>query len=122
MGNLNRPSQTLKKREGWKYTALKERLGNTAHEFEYELGGRVFDLALFGSRTLVEFDGPYHLSTAAQRLDDAAKGALAAQAGWSLRRIPTASNVVINPDCLKEVVECEEETQGAEGAEDGVSP
>jgi very-short-patch-repair endonuclease len=99
-GNLLPISQVLKKREAWKYAALKERLVGRPHEFEFEIGGRVFDLALFDTQELIEFDGPYHRTTK-QKLDDELKGCLATEAGWVLRRVVTESNTTIPPDCLQ---------------------
>lgn len=62
MGNLCDVSDTLKKREGWKYDQIRLKLQNEGRvfEFEYRIGRWVFDLALLDAMVLVEFDGPSH--------------------------------------------------------------
>jgi very-short-patch-repair endonuclease len=83
--NLLQPAEGLKIRERWKYAALEAALGSRPHEFEYPLGGYVFDLALFDTKTLVEFDGSYHASPK-QRLSDRTKDEAAEAAGFSVVR------------------------------------
>ena len=101
VGNLLPVVETLKKRESWKYTALREALQKSGRvfEFEFELNGRIFDLALLDTMTLVEFDGPYH-EWEEQRRDDAAKDTLARNAGFTVVRREVPSTVVIDPEVL----------------------
>ena len=58
-GNLLPLAEVLKRREAWKYVDLQEVLisSRRAFEFEYAVGGYVFDLALLDEKVLVEFDG-----------------------------------------------------------------
>lgn len=60
-GNLS-PALALKSREAWKYELLQKSLvaAGVDHEFEFEFGGFIYDLALKDGRILVEFDGPDH--------------------------------------------------------------
>jgi very-short-patch-repair endonuclease len=89
------PAETLKKREAWKYAVLREALGDRSHEFEFELEGYVFDLALFDENVLVEFDGPYHRGKS-QRVQDRRKEAAAARNGFVLVRRRVLPTVVID--------------------------
>jgi len=101
VGNLISASETLRRREAWKY----ERLGKFLvlmgedHVFEHPVGNYVFDLALPDRRTLVEFDGSYHWGPGQQGLDGT-KDAVAKEAGWVVVRVETTTNQVIEPDVL----------------------
>jgi very-short-patch-repair endonuclease len=91
-----KPVGVLKKREDWKYALLRASLGARPHEFEYELGGYVFDLVLLDTRVLVEFDGPYHRYEP-QLAIDARKSEIAAMNGFTLERRTVAAAVVLSP-------------------------
>lgn len=94
--NLQSQAATLKQREAWKYTALKEALRGRRHEFEFKLGRFIFDLALLDEKVLVEFDGPYHQSVE-QRALDARKDRVAKRHGFRLERRRVQRSVVIAP-------------------------
>ena len=97
--NLLSTADVLKLREAWKYAPLREALGNRPHEFEYELGGYVFDLALLDVRVLVEFDGPYH-DASDQLQVDARKEEVARAHGFLLVRRSVQAAVVLNPNTI----------------------
>ena len=97
--NLLSTAETLKRREGWKYAALREALADREVEFEFELGGRVFDLALLDTKTLIEFDGPDHQAKNIKE-DDAAKEAAAEAAGFIVVRRPVIPSTVISPTSI----------------------
>lgn len=94
----------LRKREGWKYVRLATFLlgKGVRHQFEYPLEHWVFDLALFDTKTLIEFNGPYH-NTTRQRDDDGRKTGDAKKCGWQVTRVLTAVGV-IDPTVLKPFV------------------
>lgn len=100
--NLLTAAETLKRREGWKYAALREMLtaAQREFEFEFELGDRVFDLALLDTRVLVEFDGPYHAGDT-QLADDADKEQAARAAGFIVIHRQVLPAVVIDPQTLR---------------------
>ncbi len=98
--NLLSPAEMLQKREAWKYAALKQTLLGRPHEFEYELEGFVFDLALLDTKVLVEFDGPYH-ERKAQQQQDAVKEEAATRNGFWLVRRRVLPAVVIGPATLE---------------------
>lgn len=83
--NLWRPVAILKLREAWKYVELEPYLDGRPHEFEFELGEFVFDLALFDVGLLVEFDGPEH-SEPYQLAIDRRKDESAGLLGWKTVR------------------------------------
>ena len=93
--NLISPAEALKRREAWKYVALKESLSGERHEFEYEIGSFVFDLVLFDRGIVVEFDGNYH--SGKQLTIDAEKDKIAAENGFSVVRVKTRGVSVIDP-------------------------
>lgn len=95
--NLPFPSETLKKREAWKYDEVAVAVGSRPHEFEYPLGGYVFDLALLDVRTLVEFDGPSHRSEQAR---DAVKDAVAREHGFTLVRRHVRPSAVVEASAV----------------------
>lgn len=92
-------AEVLKRREAWKYAPLEEALRDRPHEFEYQLGKYVFDLALFDTNVLVEFDGPYHDWTK-QREVDRDKERVAAQHGFTIERRRVQQAAVISPATL----------------------
>ena len=94
------PAKALKEREGWKYAALRESLAGREFEFEFELNGRIFDLALLDTKTLVEFDGPDHAAKNV-REDDAAKDQVAEAAGFIVIRRPLIPSTVISPTSIE---------------------
>ena len=98
--NLASVAEVLKSREGWKYAALETTLQGRPHEFEYELGGFVFDLALLDSRVLVEFDGPYHEGVD-QRQVDQDKDRAAEAAGFVVVRRMVQPATVIGPNTIR---------------------
>jgi very-short-patch-repair endonuclease len=99
-GNLISVSETLKLREEWKYTKLAEFLnaGKRKFEFEFEIDGAVFDLVLFDTHVLVEFDGDYHRGQ--QLLVDHEKEEKARRAGFVIVRRKTPPSVVVDPSVL----------------------
>lgn len=80
--NLLPQDVVLRMRESWKYSALRDPLGSRPYQFEFPLGGYMFDLALLDTGTLIEFDVPYH-SGEAQVIVDAAKDSVARENGFS---------------------------------------
>lgn len=94
-------------REGWKYTALEQRLQEFGVHFEFEgqIAGcsYVYDLVLADRRLLVEFDGPYHRSPS-QRAADAHKEEAALLHGWRVLRVPVAADAIIASDALDDVL------------------
>lgn len=95
--NLITPAETLRKRESWKYVAIKDVLEKSGRkfQFEYEIDGYIFDLALLDVMVIVEFDGNYHRGC--QLSVDADKDGVAASAGFSIIRRCTISATVIDP-------------------------
>lgn len=91
--NLIPPEETLKIREGSKYTEIKTYLirKRIDHEFEYRIDDAIFDLAITSQRFLVEFDGPHHRSRA-QLARDKIKNAIGRSHGWSIVRIVTGTS------------------------------
>lgn len=87
----------LRIREGWKYERLRVVLGDRPHEFEYPVKPYIFDLALFDTRILVEFDGPYH---GGQVAADQEKDLVGIAAGFSVVRRVTPPATVIDPAVL----------------------
>lgn len=96
--NLLSTQETLKRREGWKYVLLSAVLGGRPHEFEFKLGAFIYDLALFDSKTLVEFDGPDHVVSADTKKDKAAR-----QHGWKIERRKVRPAEVIHPSTLDDL-------------------
>lgn len=92
--NLLRVSDSLKKREAWKYEQLRGRLSGIDHEFEYDLGGFVFDLAFPIHKIVVEFDGPEH-SRKTQKIADGVKTKAAESLGFTVIRKVVAKGEVI---------------------------
>jgi very-short-patch-repair endonuclease len=93
------PQETLKRREAWKYAALERVLEGRKHEFEYKLGKYVFDLALLDTKTLVEFDGPYHRDPKQKQMD-ADKEKAAGIRGFVVIRRLVKPAVVIDPETI----------------------
>lgn len=90
----------LRSRESWKYVAVQNDLikNHVRHQFEYSLPGsrNIFDLALFDSKLLVEFDGPDHKDIS-QIKRDRQRDATAAASGWFVIRISVNANEQIAP-------------------------
>jgi len=95
-------AKAMRSREAWKYSLLREELGDRPHEFEFELGGRIFDLALLDTKMLVEFDGPSHRE-GRQRMEDGAKDKLAAKLGWRVVRREVKRATVIHPSTIEDL-------------------
>lgn len=96
--SLQLMSQSMKKREAWKYVELKKFLDfiEEGHEFEgvLEDGNFIYDLVLLGLKIVVEFDGAGH--TGVKELDnDQAKEEFALSKGYKVERIKVESNRVI---------------------------
>lgn len=108
VGNLISPSETLKKREAWKYAALEKFLRERGDdfEFEYNLDVYIFDLAFPTRKILVEFDGPDHHNET-QQLLDAEKNRIAQVNGFILVRRPVSSVSVIDPHTVRGLWESE---------------
>lgn len=100
--NFITEAEVLKLRERWKYAVLEGVLTDRDHEFEYPLGGYVFDLALLDTRVLVEFDGPYHAYGDQPRVD-AAKELVAQEAGFVVVRRAVQPMTVISPTTIQEL-------------------
>lgn len=100
-GNLLSAVETLKRREEWKYAALREHLiaGRRKFEFEFEIGAFVFDLALLDAKVIVEFDGSYHKEPR-QREVDRRKDRAARKAGFRVIRRKVESESVFSPVML----------------------
>lgn len=101
-GNLISQSEVLKAREAWKYAALRQFLGDRPHEFEFALGAYVYDLVLFDTKIIVEFDGVYH-GAPNQMVRDADKDAVARMAGYTVLRRKTRSSVVLDPSTIEDL-------------------
>lgn len=99
VANLCKPVDALKKREAWKYVALEKHLQDRPHEFEFQLGKWIFDLALLDVNVLVEFDGVYHKSS--QLKTDAEKDAYAKENGFLVVRRATEVCCVLDPVVLE---------------------
>lgn len=94
--NLITATDTLRRREAWKYEEVKAFLLSQKREFEfaYTVSGGIFDLALTDKKVLVEFDGPYHRDRT-QAAKDEIKTAAAQQEGFTVvRRTVPASSVI----------------------------
>jgi len=96
--NLLSTAEVLKRREAWKYVMLERVLRGRDHEFEYEVGGRVFDLALLDVSVLVEFDGPYHSGEVVE--DDRRKDEIAEAAGFMVVRRSVIPSTVISSETI----------------------
>lgn len=94
--NLISAAECLRQREAWKYEVLRSHLKGRPHEFEYEVGGFIFDLALLDVNVLVEFDGREH-SVGKQVGYDAEKDAAAEAAGYKVVRRTVEEATVISP-------------------------
>jgi very-short-patch-repair endonuclease len=97
-GNLLTASETLKRREKWKYSAIRDVLVNNNRKFEleYKIEEYVFDLALLDVRILVEFDGPYHFCETQKKLDQE-KELTAKKYGFSVVRRKVIAAKIIDP-------------------------
>lgn len=86
--NLIDAAAALRLREGWKYVAIERSLRQAKRKFQFEYAVKkwVFDLALLDTKTLVEFDGPYH-SGKAQLLVDREKDRDATKMGFRVIRL-----------------------------------
>jgi len=91
---------SLRSREGWKYEELKKFLDREGLEYEFEhvVGDCIFDLALPGKKTLIEFDGTYH--SGKQLEQDRWKNRVGEALGWTVVRIETPDNQVIPSSVL----------------------
>jgi len=98
--NLLSQSEVLKRREGWKYAALERVLEGRDYEFEYGLGGYVFDLALLDVGVLVEFDGPYHEQGEQPDVDEV-KDTVAERNGFVVVRRAVQPATVISPTTIQ---------------------
>jgi very-short-patch-repair endonuclease len=100
--NLISPAETLKRREAWKYVLMEKILNEAGikHEFEYEMGPFVFDLAILDKKILVEFDGKSH-QTRAQRELDIQKDKMANKKGFIVVRRETPEMAVVDPIVLE---------------------
>lgn len=98
--NLWSAAEVLKHREDWKYSLLKQTLVGREFEFEFKLGDYVFDLALLDTKTLVEFDGPYHQAQDQIQVDDQ-KADFARTAGFTVLRRKVEPAVVIDPVTIR---------------------
>lgn len=96
--NLISAAECLRRREAWKYTALKEYLKDRRYQFEFEIERFVFDLALLDEHILVEFDGSYHGGK--QLETDAKKDAAAEAAGFRIVRRTVEEAMVIAPSTI----------------------
>ncbi len=102
--NLMTASETLKRREAWKYVEMEENLDSEPHEFEFALGNFVFDLLLSDLRILIEFDGNYHRD-GRQKEKDKVKSDFAKSQGYCVVRITTDDTKVIPNSVLNEVLQ-----------------
>ena len=99
--NLISIAESLKLREGWKYLALRDKLQKSGRQFEFEfnLRGYVFDLALFDAKILVEFDGPNHLNEFQKEIDEKKRKA-GESSGFSVVHRTVLPAIVISPDSI----------------------
>lgn len=98
--NLLSPSATLKLREQWKYVEVDKALRQRKHEFEYPLGGYVFDLALLDVNVLVEFDGPDHHNAHQEKIDRE-KDIIARSCGFMVVHRDVEPATVISPSAIR---------------------
>ena len=91
----------LRSREAWKYKKVKKLLVDVGEHcrFEHPVGSYVFDLALLARKVLVEFDAAHH-NNGKQQVEDQKKTSAATRRGWTVTRIRTPANEVINPSVL----------------------
>lgn len=103
--NLISVSQTLKRREAWKYVKLKKLLTflEEPYEFEKEIGKYVFDLALIERKILIEFDGDDH-STPFQKKKDRIRDKFAKKKGWKVKRVSVKANLIIPVEILYDIL------------------
>ena len=97
---------SLRSREGWKYQGMVTVLTHlgVSHTFEFPLDPYVYDLALHDTKTLVEFDGPGHLSDTEVQALDALKTQHAHQLGWKLERIAVEPAAPIPPSKIRHLL------------------
>lgn len=98
--NLISVVESLKVRECWKYSALENILRDRSHEFEFELSGFIFDLVLYDTHTIVEFDGPYHCGKK-QIEQDRIKESVANDFGYTVIRRDVQRATVIDPTTIE---------------------
>lgn len=98
--NLIDASTALRNREAWKYVALQQSLAERPHQFEFPLGGYVYDLVLFDTMVVVEFDGPDH-GYNSQKVIDTDKESVAKSAGYILLRRGIKPATVIDPSTIE---------------------
>lgn len=92
--NLTTAAELMKKREAWKYAEIAPMLQFIRHEFEFPLESCIFDLCLFDSGLLVEFDGKdYNYSD--QIEIDGRKEAEAKRFGYKVLRIQVDESSVV---------------------------
>jgi very-short-patch-repair endonuclease/DNA-directed RNA polymerase subunit RPC12/RpoP len=101
-GNLITASAALKMREAWKYVELASTLQGVSHEFEYPMGNSVYDLALFDSKIIIEFDGDDH-RTQKQQWIDRSKDISAKEAGFTVVRVPVEAAKVIPASAISHI-------------------
>lgn len=81
-------SRSMKIREMHRYSLIDSFLNDLSidHEFEFELEGRIFDLAIPAMMYMFEFDGPNH-KYRDEYDNDRLKDTIAKSNGWTLVRI-----------------------------------
>jgi len=101
LSNLISPKEALKLREAWKYQEIKNILDikEIRHEFEFGMGNFIYDLALFDTKILIEFDGLGHGYQCVKEYEDE-KDQWAIENGWKIFRIKVRSNMAIDPIVL----------------------
>jgi len=99
--NLISVHESLKMREAWKYVAIRDVLQkeNRKFEFEFPLDGFVFDLAIFDSKLLVEFDALDHQDER-QKVTDSKKEEIAKKNGFMVLRRSVLPMTVIGPETI----------------------
>jgi very-short-patch-repair endonuclease len=87
---------SLRSKEGWKYQGVLKHLDDCQVKYfvEHPIGNYIFDLALPGLKTLVEFDGDYHKYTD-QAKTDRKKTAVAWKHGWVVARVRQISGEAV---------------------------
>jgi len=102
--NFISTSETLKRRENWKYEKIKNLLIflNEEFEFEYDIPPYIFDLCLKKRKILIELNGSYHCGK--QNFRDDAKQKIAEEQGWKVLRVNVPTNAIIDPGFLYEIL------------------
>jgi len=97
---LRATAAALRSRNADQYASLAQVLRDRPHQFEYVISPYIYDLALFDTNIIVEFDGPHH-AIPVQQERDAAKDKAARDSGYRVVRISLNSSDSLTPSLIE---------------------